>query len=40
MYLSSIISAYEKQLADEMETTLSAVTNSYLRSEDIISSVK
>ena len=31
MYLSSIISAYEKQLADEMETTLSAVTNSYLR---------
>ena len=33
-------SAYEKQLADEMETTLSAVTNSYLRSEDIISSVK
>ena len=34
MYLSSIISAYE------METTLSAVTNSYLRSEDIISSVK
>ena len=40
LYLSSIISAYEKQLADEMETTLSAVTNSYLRSEDIISSVK
>ena len=39
LYLSSIISAYEKQLADEMETTLSAVTNSYLRSEDIISSV-
>ena len=40
LYLSSIISVYEKQLADEMETTLSAVTNSYLRSEDIISSVK
>ena len=40
LYLSSIISAYEKQLADEMETTLSAVTNSYLRSENIISSVK
>lgn len=40
MYLGSRISSYEKRLADEMETTLSAVTNSYIRSEDIISAVK
>lgn len=40
LYLSGILSAYEKQLADEMETTLSAVTNSYLRSEDIIGAVR
>ena len=39
LYLNGILSSYEKQLAAEMETTLSAVTNSYLRSEDIISSV-
>lgn len=40
LYLSGILSAYEKQLDDEMETTLSAVTNSYLRSEDIIGAVR
>lgn len=40
LYLSGILSAYEKQLDDEMETTLSAVTNSYLRSEDIIGTVR
>lgn len=40
MYVGGIISAYEKQLDDEMETTLSAVTNSYLRSEDIIGAVR
>ena len=39
-YLGGILSAYEKQLDDEMETTLSAVTNSYLRSEDIIGAVR
>ena len=40
LYLSGILSAYEKQLDDEMETTLSAVTNSYLRSEDIIGAIR
>lgn len=40
LYLNGILSSYEKRLADEMETTLSAVTNSYIRSEDIISAVK
>ena len=40
LYLNGILSAYEKQLDDEMETTLSAVTNSYLRSEDIIGAVR
>lgn len=40
LYLNGILSAYEKQLDDEMETTLSAVTNSYLRSEDIIGAIR
>lgn len=40
LYLGNILSAYEKQLDGEMETTLSAVTNSYLRSEDIIGAVR
>lgn len=39
-YASSTISTYEKHLKQEMETTLSVITNSYIRSDNIISSVE
>ena len=40
IYSSNTISTYEKHLKQEMETTLSIITNSYLRSDNIISSVE
>lgn len=39
-YASSTISTYEKHLKQEMETTLSVITNSYIRSDNIISAVE
>ncbi len=40
IYSSNTISTYEKHLKQEMETTLSVITNSYLRSDNIISAVE
>jgi len=40
IYASSTISTYEKHLKQEMETTLSVITNSYIRSDNIISAVE
>lgn len=40
IYSSVTISTYEKYLSREMETTLSVVTNSYIRSDNIILAVK
>lgn len=40
IYASSIISSYEKHLKQEMETTLSVITNSYIRSDNIISAIE
>lgn len=40
IYSSVTISTYEKHLQQEMETTLSVITNSYLRSDNIISAVE
>ncbi len=38
-YLRSIISAYDKHIKTEMETALSIITTSYIRSDDIVSAV-
>ena len=40
LYSSHTISLYDKHLKQEMETALSVVTNSYLRSEDILLAVQ
>lgn len=40
IYASSTISTYEKHLKNEMETTLSTITNSYLRNDNIITAVE
>ena len=39
IYSSSTIATYEKHLKREMETTLSIITNSYLRGDNIITAV-
>lgn len=40
IYVRNIISVYEKQTKEELETTLSIITTSYTRSGDIVSAVK
>ena len=40
LYSSYTVSLYEKHINKEMETALSVITNSYLRSEDILLAVK
>ncbi len=40
IYVRNIISIYEKQTKEELETTLSIITTSYVRSDDIVSAVK
>ncbi len=40
VYVSNIISIYEKQTKEELETALSIITTSYLRSDDIVTAVK
>ena len=40
IYSSKTIATYEKHLQQEMETTLSIITNSYLRSDNIILAVE
>ena len=40
IYSSNTISTYEKYLKQEMETTLSVITNSYLRNDNIITAVE
>ena len=39
VYVRNLLSAYEKQTKEELETTLSIITTSYVRSEDIVNSV-
>ncbi len=39
LYMRSIISAYDKHIKTEMETALSIITTSYIRSDDIVSAV-
>lgn len=39
LYVNSTLSVYEARTKDELETTLSMITNSYIRSDDIVSSV-
>lgn len=40
VYVRSNLQIYKKHISEELETTLSIITTSYLRSEDIISAVK
>ena len=40
IYVRSSMDAYEKHIKDELETTLSIISTSYMRSDDIISAVK
>ena len=39
-YAKSLISHYEKQTSEEIETALSIITTSYIRSDDIVMAVK
>ena len=39
-YTTSTLSYYEKHTKEELETTLSIITTSYIRSDDIVSAVK
>ncbi len=39
-YASSTLAHYEKHMKEELETALSIITNSYVRSDDILSSVR
>lgn len=39
-YITSTLSAYEKRTKEELETTLSIITTSYVRSDDIVSAVR
>ncbi len=39
-YVRNIISLYEKQTKEELETALSIITTSYMRSDDIVSAVE
>lgn len=38
-YTSNTLNYYEKHVNEELETTLSVITNSYIRTDDIVSSV-
>ena len=38
-YIKNTISAYDKHIKEEMETALSIITTSYIRSDDIVSAV-
>lgn len=40
LYTANTISSYEKKTKEELETTLSIITTSYIRSDDIISAVR
>ena len=40
VYVRNSMSRYEKHIKDELETTLSVITTSYLRNENIIDAVK
>ena len=40
IYSSNTIATYEKHLKQEMETTLSVITNSYIRNDNIITAVE
>ena len=40
LFARNTISAYDKHLREEMETALSVVTTSYIRTDDIVTSVK
>lgn len=40
LYAKNSISYYEKHIRDEMETALSIITTSYIRSDDIVESVR
>ena len=40
VYVRKQLDRYEKHIKDELETTLSIITTSYIRSEDIIAAVK
>ncbi|CZR99451.1 TPA: hypothetical protein KON86_002779 [Clostridioides difficile] len=40
LYIKVTANAYERQLNDELESSLSMITNSYLRNEDIILSIE
>lgn len=40
VYVRSSLQAYKRHINEELETTLSIITTSYLRSEDIISAVR
>ena len=40
LFARSTIKAYDKHIRDEMETAMSIVTTSYIRTEDIVGSVK
>jgi Flp pilus assembly protein TadB len=40
IYAMTTISYYDKHIAEEMETALSIITTSYIRSDDIVSAVK
>jgi len=40
LVLGKIVSDYNKKVKNELETTLSVITNSYIRTEDIVTAVK
>ena len=40
IYTATTISSYEKKIKEELETTLSIITTSYIRSDDIIAAVR
>ena len=40
LYTANMLSYYEKQTKDELETTLSIISTSYVRSDDILSAVR
>lgn len=39
LYIKNTLSAYDKHIKEEMETAISIITTSYMRSEDILNSV-
>lgn len=40
LYLNSAVDFYEKSISDELETAMSIITNSYIRTEDIVGAVE